>query len=78
MNISPISFTGKPSLAPLFDQAAIKAKEVGFKTPTSSDRASLVKEIEFCREMLKENPHSKTFQKLMEDDFRKLKSYEKI
>ncbi len=80
MNISPISFYGRPSgLKETTNKTVIKMREAGlptnrYKTPHTKE--TLNKEIEYCREILKENPENQMFRMLMEEylrEFRLLK-----
>ena len=77
MNISPLSFYGRPSgFKPSNNQAIKKMWEAGlptnrYRTPHTKD--SLNKEIEFCREILKENPENQIFRTLYEEYLRQLK-----
>lgn len=70
MQITPISFKGIPTGPKSHSKESLKALEFGlpttrYKTPVTKE--SLKKQIEYYREVLKENPENEFFRKILED-----------
>ena len=77
MNISAITFTGRPSgMKPTANKTVQKMREMGLPTnryKTPHTKKSLAKEIETYREFLKEEPDNQLFRQLMENAMSELK-----
>ena len=82
MNISAITFTGRPSgMKPTTNKTIQKMREMGlptnrYKTPRT--QKSLAKEIETYREFLKEEPDNQLFRQLLENAMSEIKGLKNI
>ncbi len=81
MNISAITFMGKPSgIKPTNNSNIKKMWKEGLPTNrynTSQDRKALMQEIEFYRELLKENPGNSIYMQVVEEAIKELKKISK-
>lgn len=79
MNISPISFNGIPTGPKPISKAVKKAELAGLPIEgyKGQSKIALEKEMEYCRELLKENPTNEVFRTIYNECVARLKAFKK-
>ena len=79
MNISPISFNGIPTGPKPLSKTVKKTELAGLPIERykTQSKIALEKEMEYCRELLKENPTNEVFRTIYNECVARLKAFKK-